>query len=108
MRTQTDESSAYNFIIALIYERCRIRLHDGKQELIRARLGKRMRFHGFSTLMEYCDYLHDSGDEEEITLTVDALTTNFTNFLRESEHFEFMIDKALPSILTHQKRFTVW
>jgi chemotaxis protein methyltransferase CheR len=108
MRKQADESEAYDFIIDLIYERCRIRLHEGKQELIRARLGKRMRFHGFSALTEYCEYLRDSGDEDEITRAVDALTTNFTNFLRESEHFEFMVTQALPSLPASQKRFSVW
>jgi len=108
MRTQTDESAAYDFIIALIYERCRVRLHDGKQELIRARLGKRMRHHGFQTLSEYCDFLRHKADEGEFTLVVDALTTNFTSFLREPDHFESMVHDALPAALEGRKRFTVW
>ena len=108
MRTQTDESAAYEFIIALIYERCRVRLHDGKQELIRARLGKRMRHHGFQTLAEYCDFLRHEAGEDEFTLVVDALTTNFTSFLREADHFESMVQEALPAVLEVRKRFTVW
>jgi chemotaxis protein methyltransferase CheR len=108
MRTQTDESAAYEFIIALIYERCRVRLHDGKQELIRARLGKRMRHHGFQTLAEYCDFLRHGAGEDEFTLVVDALTTNFTSFLREVDHFEAMVQEALPATLDGRKRFAVW
>jgi chemotaxis methyl-accepting protein methylase len=82
------ESKACQYIAGLVYDRCRIRLHDGKDALIKARLGKRMRKHGFGGIAEYCDFLRTSGDEEEFTRVIDALTTNFTNFLREEEHFE--------------------
>ena len=50
MPIQTDEARDYEFIINLIYQRCRIRLHDGKHQLIKARLGKRMRHRGLETL----------------------------------------------------------
>jgi chemotaxis protein methyltransferase CheR len=109
MLRRTDEAASFDYIISLIYERSRIRLHDGKQSLIRARLGKRMRHHGFETLPEYCEFLRTQADEEEITHVVDALTTNFTSFLREKDHFEFMIQRALPEVLAPgQKRFRVW
>jgi chemotaxis protein methyltransferase CheR len=107
----TDETEAFDFIIALIYERCRIRLHDGKKSLIRARLGKRMRHLGFSTLPEYCHYLQSSGDELECTRVVDALTTNFTSFHREADHFKFLVETALPTYLAQVKgtrRFQIW
>ena len=39
MPTQTDEASDHDFVIKLIYERIRIRLHHGRQQLIRARPG---------------------------------------------------------------------
>ena len=104
-----NEAAAYDFIIALIYERSRIRLHDGKQALIRARLGKRMRHHGFESLTDYCDFLRTRADEDEVTQVVDALTTNFTSFLRERDHFEFLVNKALPETLGGSRRkFAVW
>ena len=34
MPTQIDEASDYDFIIHLLYERSRIRLHDGKHQLV--------------------------------------------------------------------------
>jgi chemotaxis protein methyltransferase CheR len=108
MQTQTDAASDYEFIIQLVYARCRIRLHDGKEQLIKARLGKRMRRHGFETLGHYCDYLRRTGDEEELTHLVDALTTNYTQFLRERDHFEFLVGTALPSLLGKRKLFNVW
>jgi chemotaxis protein methyltransferase CheR len=109
MSPVVDESEDINFIIALIYERSRIRLHEGKQALIRARLGKRMRHLGIDTLHGYCDLLRSPAGREEITSAVDSLTTNFTNFLREEEHFRYLVHHALPGLLVRgQKRFAVW
>ena len=103
------EEEACEFIITLIYERSRIRLHEGKQALIRARLGKRMRLHGLACLADYCDFLRLPGNQEEITHLVDALTTNFTNFLREQDHFQFLTDQALPALLGRsRRRFHLW
>ncbi|MFO1497058.1 MAG: protein-glutamate O-methyltransferase CheR [Verrucomicrobiota bacterium] len=109
MSVSASDAEAVDFLIALIYERSRIRLHEGKHPLIRARLGKRLRHHGFETLSEYCRYLRQSGDEAEMTQVIDSLTTNYTMFLREREHFDFMIEEALPTILMpHQKQFQIW
>jgi chemotaxis protein methyltransferase CheR len=103
------DEDACEFIIALIYERSRIRLHDGKQALIKARLGKRMRHHGCACLADYCEYLQRPGSGEELTHVVDALTTNFTNFLREEDHFQFLVDQALPALLGRSRRkFQLW
>ena len=104
----TDSARDFEFIIRLVYERCRIRLHDGKHQLIKARLAKRIRHLGFETLGEYCDYLRQSEDEEEFTHLVDALSTNYTQFLREKDHFEFLVGTALPGLLQGHKRFQIW
>ncbi|MBX3746071.1 MAG: protein-glutamate O-methyltransferase CheR [Verrucomicrobiae bacterium] len=109
MPTRAENVSDYDFIIDLVYERSRIRLHDGKHALIRARLGKRMRWHGCDTFAEYCDLLRCRADENEIQQVVDALATNFTGFQREPDHFDFLIRNALPHVLRpNQRRFRVW
>jgi chemotaxis protein methyltransferase CheR len=109
MTARTNEAEAYDYIINLIYDRCRVRLHEGKQQLIKARLGKRVRLHGFESLGDYCAFLRSQADEEELTHVVDALTTNFTHFLREEDHFKFLVEKALPTVLqAGRKRFEIW
>jgi len=109
MRASTSEAKAFDYIISVIYERTRIRLHDGKHHLIRSRLGERMRLHGLESFEDYCGFLQTHADEEEFTHVVDALTTNFTNFLREPDHFEFMVAKALPAVLPEGRRtINVW
>jgi len=40
----------------LVYRHCGINLHDGKKELVRARIAKRLRISGFPTASEYLDY----------------------------------------------------
>jgi chemotaxis protein methyltransferase CheR len=105
----SEDQKAIEFVIALIYERAHIRLQPCKESLIRARLGKRQRALGLSTLPEYCHYLETSGDEAELTHAVDALTTNFTNFLREEDHFRFLTQKALPELLGGSRQpIRVW
>jgi chemotaxis protein methyltransferase CheR len=109
MRTLPDDTEACRYIIDLIYDRCRIKLHDGKEALIKARLGKRMRHHGIASFGEYIAFLHTRADEGEFTKVVDALTTNFTNFLREADHFDFLVAQALPQVLARgQRSFRVW
>jgi chemotaxis protein methyltransferase CheR len=103
------ETAAFQYIIDLIYDRAGIRLNDGKHELIKARLGKRMRFHGFPDLAAYCEFLQREADEAELTKVVDSLTTNFTHFLREEDHLQFMVTQALPNALPKKpSRFKVW
>ena len=109
MQAITLEAEAFKYIIDLIYERCRIWLYSGKESLIRARLGKLMRAQGFRTLAEYCDFLRTRADEDEFTRVVDALTTNFTSFLREEDHFQFLVSQAIPQVLPSGKRsFRAW
>jgi chemotaxis protein methyltransferase CheR len=104
-----DQAGAFRFIIDFIYARSGIRLHQGKESLIMARLGKRMRRLGFQTLTQYCKYLKTSGDDKELAGVVDSLTTNFTHFLREEDHFRFMVGEALPALLGQNKRrFHIW
>lgn len=104
-----DESKAYRFVINLVYERCRIRLHEGKEPMIQARLGGRLRRLGLTRMSDYCDYLCRQGNEEEVDRLVDALTTNYTSFLREPAHYQFMIETAIPALTRDGNRqFSVW
>jgi chemotaxis protein methyltransferase CheR len=41
----------------LVYSHCGIHLHDGKKELVKARLSKRMREGNFSSFSDYYEYV---------------------------------------------------
>jgi chemotaxis protein methyltransferase CheR len=108
-RRVREEAGAYAYIADLVYQRCGIRLHHGKEELINSRLGKRMRRHGLSRLTQYVEFLQTQADEQEFKEVIDALTTNFTSFMREGTHFQHLVQQALPSVLRpNQRAFRVW
>ena len=44
-------------ISRLVYSHCGINLHDGKKELVKARLGKRLREGKFKSFSDYYKYV---------------------------------------------------
>ncbi len=72
----------------LVYDECGINLHDGKQQLLMARLSKRLRKTGISSVDEYLKLLETDG--QELISFLDAISTNHTFFFRENKHFDFL------------------
>jgi len=72
----------------LVYDQCGINLQDGKQQLLKARLSKRLRKTGISSIDEYLKVLEL--DNQELILFLDAVSTNHTFFFRESHHFNYL------------------
>lgn len=70
----------------LVYHECGINLHDGKQQLLQARLAKRLRATAISRVDEYLALLQE--DDHERKHFIDSVSTNHTFFFRESHHFE--------------------
>lgn len=90
-------------ISKLVYEHCGINLHDGKKELVRARLAKRLRLGKFKTFSEYLKHVLEDKTGTEFSTLIDSLSTNLTSFFRETQHFEFLQSQFLP-VLLEQKR----
>jgi chemotaxis protein methyltransferase CheR len=87
-------TSEFRQISDLAHERFGLDLRRGKEALVAARLGKKLRKLGFQTFAEYHSHvLADSSGDALIEL-IDALTTNHTSFLRERAHFEFLARAA--------------
>ncbi|NTV29800.1 MAG: protein-glutamate O-methyltransferase CheR [Candidatus Omnitrophica bacterium] len=89
----------YRALVKLIYEASGISLGDNKQELVKTRLGKRLRALGLDSYREYIRYLSEAGDDQELMLMINAISTNFTSFYRERQHFDFLLRTALPEIV---------
>jgi chemotaxis protein methyltransferase CheR len=81
----------------LAYRHFGLDLKPGKEALVEARLGKALRRDGFRTFRQYCDHLESSGAATgAITELGDALSTNFTSFMREPAHFEYLKRTVVP------------
>jgi chemotaxis protein methyltransferase CheR len=96
-----DALSATNYrrLSELIYDQCGIHLAAEKQSLLESRLRKRLRSLSMASTAEYCSYVLASGGRaEELPHLIDVVTTNKTDFFRESQHFDFLIRTALPSL----------
>jgi len=82
-------------------------LKPGKEVLVGARLAKRVRALGMQGIGEYLKYVDADRTGAELALLIDALTTNFTSFLREPQHFELLTGRILPG-LEGRPSFTIW
>ncbi|NPV60507.1 MAG: protein-glutamate O-methyltransferase CheR [Actinobacteria bacterium] len=94
-------------ISALVYERTRINLHEGKLPLVQSRLSKRLRRLGIGSFRAYLAYLDE--DEDELEAMINAITTNYTSFFREPEHFDFIRHTFIPFVLEkNQRKLRLW
>ena len=101
----------FNHFSRLVYENCGINLHEGKKELLRARLGKRLRETGIRDFRAYWKFLTADETGEELVRMLDAVSTNLTSFFREEKHFHFLRESVLPSYVngkTGLKRLRLW
>lgn len=96
-----------------IHAHCGIKMPPGKKVMLEGRLQKRLRALGLTGFREYCDFLfQDDGAAAEITLMIDAVTTNKTDFFREPVHFNLLAGTILPRFLERERQpgapFLVW
>ncbi len=101
--------SEFNEISNFVKTKCGINLHDGKKELVKARLGKRIRKLGMRSFQQYMEYVRNDSSGAELTTMLDTISTNLTYFFRESKHFVYLQEKVLPQIVAaRQRRLRIW
>jgi chemotaxis protein methyltransferase CheR len=83
-------------IRSLAHQKFGLDLRDGKQQLVSARLGKKIRESRFRTFQEYYRHVVEDRTGEALAAMIDALTTNYTSFFRESAHFDFLRSQLIP------------
>ena len=98
----------------LIYDECGINLIPAKKNMLSSRLRKRLRTLGMGSFKQYYDFVSSAeGRSNEITHMLDAVSTNKTDFFRESKHFEYLEKEALPGMIRSGRwrpgrRLNVW
>lgn len=80
----------------LVYRQTGISLRDAKLPLLRSRLIRRIRHHGFGSFAQYYDFLtQQDAHGSELQEMINAVTTNKTAFFRESHHFRMLEELLL-------------
>jgi chemotaxis protein methyltransferase CheR len=100
-----DRLSQRNFqrLAAYIENYSGIKMPPSKLTMIEGRLRKRLRATGLPDIKRYCDYLFEqNGLEKEAVELINVVTTNKTEFFREPEHFRYLTEHAVPSILSQR------
>ena len=88
----------------LVYRHCRINLHEGKRELVRARIVKRVRAGGFESVGHYLAHVLADRSGQEFPRLIDSLCTNLTGFFRERAHYGYLADRFLPALLAKKHK----
>ena len=103
----------YRFLVKLIYDKTGINLGDNKRELLKTRLGKRLRALGLKSYGDYIEYTTNPLNEGEMTHLINAISTNFTSFFREGHHYDLLRKTVLGDIAARKepsgsKRIRAW
>ncbi|MBF0634852.1 MAG: protein-glutamate O-methyltransferase [Nitrospinae bacterium] len=88
---------------SLIFEKSGITLNEGKKELVRTRLGSKIRKGGFGSFKDYYNHILDDRTGEELVTLLDAISTNLTSFFREINHFHYLRKNIIPEIMERKK-----
>src|SRR5882672_9723256 len=87
----------------VVYRYCGINLHDGKKDLVRARMAKQLRLGGFRSAAEYLQRVQADRSGGELVSLIDAISTNLTSFFREPAHFRYLRESFLPQLLERKR-----
>jgi chemotaxis protein methyltransferase CheR len=98
----------FEAIRSLLYNTCGIKLSAGKEELVKARLMKRLRQLSLPDFDAYLDHVRGEPSRGELAIMIDALTTNKTSFFRENEHFQFVKEKLIPRFRKYRGSVRIW
>ncbi|MFI3249634.1 MAG: protein-glutamate O-methyltransferase CheR [Eubacteriales bacterium] len=75
-----------------------------KKQLVSSRLSVTVLEMGFTDFSSFISHLLKRRDPDQIEIVLNKLTTNYTFFMREEQHYEFFEKVVMPEIIArHQK-----
>ena len=98
----------FSRISRVLYDVCGIHLTEGKEDLVKGRLMKRLRLLRLDDFDAYLKFLDQDSSGQELSAMVDSLTTNKTDFFREIQHFEFLSQRIVPELVARGTSLRIW
>ncbi len=89
------------------YERFGLDLRAGKEELVAARLSKKIRQGGFNSFGDYLEAAIGDKTGDELGAMIHALTTHHTSFYREMQHFE-LLESLVKTEFARLAQLRIW
>ena len=82
-----------------------------KRQLISGRLSYTIKAKGYAGFGPFIDQVIEKQDPGDIELVINKLTTNYTFFMREQEHFNFFRNTILPDLVKRrqgERMLSIW
>lgn len=93
----------------LVFKVSGISLAQTKKELVVSRFTRRVKALKLNSFLEYYDLLVSPSGFSEVQNFINSITTNKTDFFRESHHFDFLISTFIPQVIESGKRVVrIW
>ncbi len=105
------QDSEFKSLSQLIYDKFGIHLPEAKKTLLLARLQKILNQKEFVSFKQYYDFLITETTGEGLSSLVNQISTNFTYFYREPDHFNYYYKTLLPELTTlhaRDKKLRMW
>lgn len=92
-----------------MYDKFGINLKE-KRPLVESRLQTVLAQQGYNSFTEFLNHMERDTTGEDLSLVVTKMTTNFTYFYREEEHFNILGKEILPAVLPriHDGNLNIW
>ena len=82
-----------------------------KRQLVTSRLSSMLSEQGYTSFSEFVDQLLKEKDPQKMEQVLNRLTTNYTFFMRETDHFDFFSKVILPELVRkyqRKKSLAIW
>lgn len=98
LRNESLTIKEFEALSSFIYSEVGIKMPLNKKIMLEARLKKRMKELGMSSLSEYSKMVLSQESSSELFHFIDVITTNKTDFFREPKQFGYLVESAMPEL----------
>lgn len=103
--------SDFKRLSKFIYDNYGINLYPQKKVLVKSRLIKRLAKLNFNNYTDYCDFVlkSEQGKKEAVHM-INIISTNKTDFFRESDHFDYLTNTIINEYVNQsgRKKLRLW
>jgi chemotaxis protein methyltransferase CheR len=98
----TISNSDFEKMKSLIYEKSGIHFSENNRPILESRLKERLKFANLENISDY--YRLITGEEEEMKILLDSVTTNLTRFFRNTAHMQAFEYYIIPELVEYKKK----